>query len=86
MLDAIINRLPALENALLGSLTNGPEAFSPDGQWIVGQAPEIQNYYVAAAMRTIGAGAAGGVGEVIANYIVEGRPPFDMYNLVSLAT
>ena len=81
MLDAIINRLPALENALLGSLTNGPEAFSPDGQWIVGQAPEIQNYYVAAAMRSIGAGAAGGVGEVIANYIVEGRPPFDMYNL-----
>ena len=66
---------------MLGSLTNGPEAFSPDGQWIVGQAPEIQNYYVAAAMRTIGAGAAGGVGEVIANYIVEGRPPFDMYNL-----
>ncbi len=34
-------------------------------------------------MRSIGAGAAGGVGEVITNYIIEGRPPFDMYNLVS---
>ena len=56
---------------------------SPDGQWILGQAPELQNYFVAAAMRSIGAGAAGGIGEAIANHIVEGRPPFDMYNLVS---
>ena len=57
---------------------------SPDGQWILGQAPELQNYFVAAAMRSIGAGAAGGVGEAIANHIIEGRPPFDMYNLVCL--
>ena len=56
---------------------------SPDGQWILGQAPELQNYFVAAAMRSIGAGAAGGIGEAIANHIIEGRPPFDMYNLVS---
>ena len=56
---------------------------SPDGQWILGQAPEMQNYFVAAAMRSIGAGAAGGIGEAIANHIIEGRPPFDMYNLVS---
>ena len=34
-------------------------------------------------MRSIGAGAAGGIGEAIANHIIEGRPPFDMYNLVS---
>ena len=76
-----MKRLPEMEDAVLASLTNGPEAFSPDGQWILGQAHEVQNYYVAAAMRSIGAGAAGGVGEAIANYIADGRPPFDMYNL-----
>lgn len=84
LFEAILKRLPHLEDSFLGQLTNGPEAFSPDGQWIIGQSPELQNYYVAAAMRSIGAGAAGGVGEAIANYIVEGRPTFDMYNLVIL--
>ena len=84
LFEAILKRLPLLEDSFLGQLTNGPEAFSPDGQWIIGQSPELQNYYVAAAMRSIGAGAAGGVGEAIANHIVDGRPPFDMYNLVSL--
>ena len=73
LLDAILKRLPDMENAVLGTLTNGPEAFSPDGQWILGQAHEVQNYYVAAAMRSIGAGAAGGVGDAIANYIADGK-------------
>ncbi len=81
LLEGILKRLPPMEDAVLGALTNGPEAFSPDGQWIMGQSPEIQNYYVAAAMRSIGAGAAGGVGEAIASHIIDGRPPFDMYNL-----
>ena len=85
LFEAILKRLPLLEDSFLGQLTNGPEAFSPDGQWIIGQSPELQNYYVAAAMRSIGAGAAGGVGEAIANHIAEGRPPFDMYNLVIFA-
>ena len=70
-----------METAVLERLTNGPEAFSPDGNWILGKAPEIRNYFVAAAMRSIGIGAAGGVGEIIASYIIEGKTPFDMYNL-----
>ena len=81
LLEALLHRVPMMSDAVLERLTNGPEAFSPDGNWILGQAPEIRNYFVAAAMRSIGIGAAGGVGEVIANYIIEGKPPFDMYNL-----
>lgn len=81
LLEGLLKRVPSLNNAVLETLTNGPEAFSPDGNWIMGQAPEIENYFVAVAMRSIGAGAAGGVGEVIASYIAEGRAPFDMYNL-----
>merc|ERR1719186_1173075 len=60
---------------------NGAEAFSPDGQWLLGQAPELENYYVAAGMRSNGIASAGGVGTVIADWIVEGRPPFDMLGM-----
>ncbi|TRY67857.1 hypothetical protein TCAL_10396 [Tigriopus californicus] len=81
LLEGLLKRVPSMENAILDRLTNGPEPFSPDGQWILGQAPEVKQYYVAAAMRSIGVGAAGGVGEVIADYITKGRTPFDMYNL-----
>ena len=62
-------------------LSNGAEAFSPDGQWILGRAPEVENYYVAAGMRSNGIASAGGVGTVIADWIVNDRPPFDMYGL-----
>lgn len=46
-----------------------------------GQAPEISNYYVAAGMRSNGIASAGGVGTLIADWIVNGRPPFDLYGL-----
>eukprot|EP00096_Caligus_rogercresseyi_P012934 TRINITY_DN5598_c0_g1_i1.p1 TRINITY_DN5598_c0_g1~~TRINITY_DN5598_c0_g1_i1.p1 ORF type:complete len:555 (-),score=136.45 TRINITY_DN5598_c0_g1_i1:141-1805(-) len=65
----------------LETLTNGPEAFSPDGEWIIGHAPEIKNYFVIGAMRSAGVGAAGGVGQVIADYVINGTPTFDMYNM-----
>jgi len=81
LLENLLHRIPCLNEAVLERLVNGPEAWSPDGQWILGQAPEIENYYVAAAMRSIGIASAGGVGTVIAEWIVNGRPPFDMYGL-----
>ena len=81
LLEGLLHRVPALGSAILERLTNGPEPFSPDGNWILGQAPEIQNYFVATAMRSIGVGAAGGVAEVIVSHIIKRKPPFDMHNL-----
>ena len=97
LLENLLHRVPTMQNAILERLSNGAEAFSPDGQWILGRAPEIENYFVAAGMRSNGIASAGGVGTIIANWIgntdsqyssgliscisVEGRPPFDMYNL-----
>lgn len=80
-LDRLLFRVPSLETAFVDSLTNDPEPYSPDGEWIVGEAPDVRNYFVAAAMRSSGASAAGGVGELIADFITQGRTPFDMYNL-----
>lgn len=81
LLENLLHRVPAMRGAILERLSNGAEAFSPDGQWILGQAPEINNYYVAAGMRSNGIASAGGVGTVIAEWIVNGRPPCDLYGL-----
>jgi len=81
LLQNLLHRVPAMKDAKLERLTNGAEAFSPDGQWILGRAPEVENYFVAAGMRSNGIASAGGVGTVIAHWITQERPPFDMYNL-----
>ncbi|KAK9701359.1 FAD dependent oxidoreductase central domain [Popillia japonica] len=81
LLEQLLYRVPVLGNAVLDRLCNGPEAFSPDCKWIVGEAPEIRNYYVAAGMKTVGISAAGGVGKATAEMIVTGDTSFDMYEL-----
>ena len=81
LLENLLHRVPTMKTASLEKLSNSAEAFSPDGQWIIGRAPEMENYFVAAGMRSNGIASAGGVGTVIAHWITEGRPPFDMYNL-----
>uniref|UniRef100_A0A8D8PN36 Pyruvate dehydrogenase phosphatase regulatory subunit, mitochondrial n=1 Tax=Cacopsylla melanoneura TaxID=428564 RepID=A0A8D8PN36_9HEMI len=81
LLKEMLHRIPSLGAAELDQLTNGPEAFSPDCKWILGQASEVLNHYVAAGMKTVGISAAGGVGKATAERIVTGRSDFDMYEL-----
>ncbi|XP_075230059.1 pyruvate dehydrogenase phosphatase regulatory subunit, mitochondrial [Lycorma delicatula] len=81
LLEQLLLRVPSLGDAILNKLTNGPEAFSPDCKWILGEAPEIQNYYVAAGMKTVGISAAGGVGRATAEQIVNGYSSYDMYEI-----
>ena len=81
LLEGLLHRVPDMGGAILEKLTNGPEPFAPDGNWILGKASEVRNYYVAAAMRSIGVGAAGGVADVMSSYILDDKPPFDTHNL-----
>lgn len=81
LLEQMLYRIPSLGNAILEKLCNGPEAFSPDCKWIVGEAPEIRNYYIAAGMKTVGISAAGGVGRATAELIVNGSTSLDVYEL-----
>ncbi|XP_018566910.1 pyruvate dehydrogenase phosphatase regulatory subunit, mitochondrial [Anoplophora glabripennis] len=81
LLEQLLHRVPSLKGAILDRLCNGPEAFSPDCKWIVGEAAEIRNYLVAAGMKTVGIAAAGGVGKATAEMIVNGETLFDMYEL-----
>ncbi|KAJ8667644.1 hypothetical protein QAD02_009307 [Eretmocerus hayati] len=81
LLEEMLHRMPSLNNAVLEMLCNGPEAFSPDCKWIVGESPEIRNYFVAAGMKTIGISAAGGVGRATAELITKGLASLDFYEL-----
>ncbi|KAL3275748.1 hypothetical protein HHI36_020494 [Cryptolaemus montrouzieri] len=81
LLEQLLHRIPCLASTVLDRLCNGPEAFSPDCKWIVGEAPEVRNYLIAAGMKTVGIAAAGGVGQATAEMIVHNDTSFDMYEL-----
>ena len=59
-------------------MVNGPESFTPDNQYILGEAPEKRRYYVAAGMNSTGIASSGGVGKALSEWIVNDRPPYDL--------
>ncbi len=77
MMNAI-HRVPKLEEAGIQLFFNGPESFTPDDRYILGEAPELQNFYVAAGFNSIGIQSSGGAGKVLAEWIVNGHPPMDL--------
>jgi glycine cleavage system T protein len=60
---------------------NGPESFTPDDRYLLGEAPETRGLYVAAGFNSIGIQSAGGAGKVLADWIVDGHPPFDLWDV-----
>jgi heterotetrameric sarcosine oxidase gamma subunit len=72
-------RLPGLESAEIKSFVNGPESFTPDNNFIIGEAPELKNFFVAAGFNSIGIASGGGAGKVLAEWIVEGEPSLDLW-------
>ncbi len=74
-----VKRLPDLETAEVRTFLNGPESFTPDNYFILGEAPEVRRYYVGAGFCSGGIAAAGGAGRALAEWIVEDRPPMDLW-------
>ncbi len=74
-----IQRVPALETAPVRLLMNGPESFTPDNYFILGEAPEVRRYYVGAGFCSGGIAAAGGAGRALAQWIVDDRAPMDLW-------
>ncbi|KAK7505724.1 hypothetical protein BaRGS_00002995 [Batillaria attramentaria] len=79
LLTHILHRLPLMENAEVRQLLNGPESFTPDSQWLLGESPEIGRYFVAAGMNSKGIAGAGGIGKYLAEWIIDGRPSANMW-------
>jgi len=77
MTNALL-RIPALEHTGLKKLYNGPESFTPDNQFILGEAPECANFFVGAGFNSVGIASAGGAGRALAEWIVNGSPTTDL--------
>jgi glycine cleavage system aminomethyltransferase T/glycine/D-amino acid oxidase-like deaminating enzyme len=78
---AAMHRVPALESAGVQVFFNGPESFTPDDRYLLGEAPELHGLYVAAGFNSIGIQSAGGAGKVLADWIVDGHPPSDLWDV-----
>jgi len=78
MADAIA-RVPALATAAVRQLINGPESFTPDGNFILGEAPELRNFFVGAGFNAFGIAAGGGAGMALAEWVATGAAPCDLW-------
>ncbi len=78
-MDDAIARVPALESAGIKQLLNGPESFTPDGNFILGEAPELRNFYVGAGFNAFGIASAGGAGMALAEWAATGAAPYDLW-------
>lgn len=79
--DPAMKRTPCLKIAGIVKLFNGPEAFTPDGNAIMGPAPELENCFVAVGFNAFGIAAGGGAGRMMAEWIIEGEPSLDIWPL-----
>ncbi|HUY61721.1 MAG TPA: FAD-dependent oxidoreductase, partial [Candidatus Dormibacteraeota bacterium] len=80
-LDRAMDRIPALHKAGIKTMFCGPESFTPDLGPMLGEAPELRGFFVAAGMNSVGVLLGGGVGHMIAEWIVEGTPSVDVVGL-----
>jgi sarcosine dehydrogenase len=74
-------RIPALEKCQWQKFVNGPESFTPDNNFIMGEAPELPGLFVMAGFNSVGIASAGGAGKYLAEWIVEGKPTLDLWSV-----
>src|SRR5277367_3252738 len=80
LLDAM-RRVPALEKAGIQKFFCGPESFTPDVRYHLGESTELENCFVAAGLNSIGLQSAGGIGKVVSEWIRDGHPPVDLWEV-----
>ena len=81
VLEAAMARLPILQTAGIRKFFNGPESFTPDVRYLLGEAPELKGFFMACGFNSIGIQSAGGAGKVLSEWIVGGHPPMDLWDV-----
>jgi 4-methylaminobutanoate oxidase (formaldehyde-forming) len=81
LLEMAVHRVPLLAEAGIRLFFNGPESFTPDDRYLLGESPDVRGLFVAAGFNSIGIQSSGGAGKVIADWIVDGRPPMDLWDV-----
>ena len=81
ILEKAVERFPMLASAGIQTFFNGPESFTPDDRYILGEAPELGNFFVAAGFNSVGIQSAGGAGMVLADWMDRGEAPIDLWDV-----
>ncbi len=81
LMEQALERVPALETAGVKQLLNGPESFTPDGTYIMGEAPQVKNFFVGAGFNAFGIAAGGGAGWTLAQWVMTGEQPMDLWSV-----
>ncbi|HSH43579.1 MAG TPA: FAD-dependent oxidoreductase, partial [Arenicellales bacterium] len=78
ILDMAVKRVPALQSAGIQLFFNGPESFTPDNRYLLGETPEVRDLYCACGFNSVGILSSGGVGKALSEWIRDGHPPSDL--------
>ncbi|MBS0564489.1 MAG: GcvT family protein [Proteobacteria bacterium] len=81
ILEAAMNRMPMFQTAGIHTFFNGPESFTPDDRYYLGEAPELKGYWIAAGYNSVGIVSSGGAGMALAQWMEDGEPPFDLWEV-----
>jgi sarcosine dehydrogenase len=79
LMENALLRVPALETAEVRQFVNGPESFTADNNYILGEAPGVRGFFVAAGFNSMGIASAGGAGMALAEWIAAGEPTMDLW-------
>ena len=79
LMEQALIRVPALAEAGVKQMINGPESFTPDGNFILGEAPGVAGFFVGAGFNAFGIAAGGGAGKALAEWVAAGEPPMDLW-------
>ena len=78
LMESAVHRLPVLERTGIRKFYNGPESFTPDNQFVLGESPEVAGFFVGAGFNSVGIASAGGAGRALAEWVVTGAPQEDL--------
>jgi 4-methylaminobutanoate oxidase (formaldehyde-forming) len=81
ILETATRRMPLLGRLGIRTFFNGPESFTHDNRYLLGETPEVAGFYVACGFNSVGIQSAGGAGKALAEWIVGGAPPFDLWDV-----
>jgi 4-methylaminobutanoate oxidase (formaldehyde-forming) len=81
ILEKAVNRMPMLAETGIHTFFNGPESFTPDDRYYMGETPEVKNFWVCAGFNSVGIQSAGGAGMALAQWMQDDHPPSDLWDV-----
>ncbi len=81
LVEASTHRMPILGSTGIRLFFNGPESFTPDDRYLLGESPDVKGLFMACGFNSIGIQSSGGAGKVLADWIIDGHAPMDLWDV-----